>query len=98
MYCMVKGVDLIVRKVHTGQFFSKNQEMADENARRIEYEEGMLIVEMPYVAEVQIPHSSGWVTYEYKSRPATKKEKRVIVERKRKEDEANGIFRPFTSN
>lgn len=95
---MVKGVDLIVRKVHTGQFFSKNQEMADENARRIEYEDGMFIVEMPYVAEVQIPHSSGWVTYEYKSRPATKKEMRVICERKLKEDEAKGIFHPFTSN
>ena len=87
----------MVRKVHTGQFFCKNQNMANENARRIEYEEGMFIVEMPYEVEYPVCSSEGWQTYEFKSRIATKKEMKVIRERKLKEDEAKGIYHPFTS-
>lgn len=86
------------RNVHTGQFFCKNQEMADENAKRIEYEEGMKVVTMPYEVEYPVCHSEGWKTYEYKTVIATKKERLEIIERKLKEDEARGIFHPFTSN
>lgn len=88
----------MTRKVYTGQFFSESQEMADENARRIEYEDGMKIVEMPHLADVQIPHSSGWGTYEYKRVIATEKEKKDIWAMKAKEDEAKGIYHPFASN
>jgi len=88
----------VARKVHTGQFFCKNQDIANENARRIEYEDGMLMVEMPYEVDFPICHAEGWQTYEFKSRIATKKEMKVIRERKLKEDEAKGIYHPFTSN
>ncbi|MDD3908297.1 MAG: hypothetical protein PHF34_08810 [Bacteroidales bacterium] len=86
------------RTVNTGQFFCKNQEMADENVRRIEYEDGMKIVTMSHEVEYPVCHSEGWKAYEYQTVVATKKERLEIIENRRKEDEAKGIFHPFTSN
>lgn len=86
----------MARKVYTSQFFSKDIEMAEANLKRMEYEEGMINVEGPY--EVEYSGFSDWPMWEHKWRMASEKEKRDIWERRRKEDEAKGVFHPFTSN
>ena len=85
----------MTRKVYTSQFFGRNLEMAEANLKRMECEEGVINVNGPYAVEYK--GESDWPMWEHQWRMASEKEKREIWARKAKEDEAKGIYHPFTS-
>lgn len=72
----------MARKVYTGLVFLKDQNMANEEVKRLETKEGYFFTELPRLANEEeikdsgIPtnHAEGWNLWIYKWRFATKAE------------------------